>query len=113
MLNEGSNRGFMPARKRWILFPLFFIAAALLLGGAVMFLWNAILPEVIGARPLSYPHALGLLVLCRILFGGFRGGRPGGNHAAFDPRGRWMSMSAEERAKFKAAWQERCRKKED
>lgn len=113
MLNEGFNQGFMPTRKRWILFPLFFIAAALLLGGVVMFLWNAILPEVVDARPLNYPQALGLLVLCRILFGGFRGGRPGGNHAALGPRGRWMSMNDEERAKFKAAWQERCRKKED
>ena len=52
------------------------LVAVAALGGVVMGLWNAIIPELLsGARSLDYPHALGLLVLCRILFGGFRGDR--------------------------------------
>ena len=56
-----------------------------------MALWNAILPEVVDAKPLSYWQALGLLLLSRILFGGFRfggGGAPWGRKR----RGRWANL---------------------
>ncbi len=91
---------------------LFFAAAFLLLGAAVMLLWNAILPEVTSARPLSYWQALGLLALSRILFGGFRFGRPGGAPEYWQKRRewreKWMNMSQEERARFREAWRKRC-----
>ena len=64
-------------------FPLMMLAFVLAGGLAVMLLWNNIVVRVIpGVRNLNYWQALGLLVLCRILFGGFRGGfgpgfRPG------------------------------------
>ena len=62
-------------RGRFFFFPLIPIAAALLFGFVVMLLWNAILPQVVNAAPLSYWQAVGLLVLSRILFGSFfRGG---------------------------------------
>jgi hypothetical protein len=49
-------------------------AVAAVLGWMVMVLWNAVVPGLfIGARTIDYRHALGLLVLSRILFGGFRG----------------------------------------
>ena len=113
MSNEEYPRNFMPKRKYWVLFPLFFIAAALALGWIVQFLWNAILPEVVGVKALTFPQALGLLALCRILFGGFRGGRPGPKRPPFGKsREHWMNMSEEERERFKASWQERCGKKE-
>jgi hypothetical protein len=35
-----------------------------------MRLWNALLPELFGWRQVTFWQALGLLVLCRILFGG-------------------------------------------
>jgi hypothetical protein len=96
----------MMRNKKWIAFP--FVAAALLLaaGGIVMLLWNAILPEVIAAKKLSYPQAVGLLALCRILFGGFGGGRGRGG-----PMGRMPGRgpSPEEREKLKQMWRERCR----
>lgn len=65
-------------------FPLMMLAFVLAGGLAVMLLWNNIVVRVIpGVRNLNYWQALGLLVLCRILSGGFRGGfgrgfRPGG-----------------------------------
>jgi hypothetical protein len=67
------------------------------LGLVVMLLWNGIVPGVFaGARTLDYRHALGLLVLSRILFGGFRGGRGMGGR-------RWQhlkDLTPEERARF-------------
>ena len=83
------------------------MAAVLVVGGVVMFLWNAILPEVTGVRPLTFMQAIGLLILCRILFGGFRGGgRPGGKWG----RGKWGNMSMEEKARMRSAWEERCKR---
>jgi hypothetical protein len=46
------------------------LAIFLLFSGAVMLLWNAIMPNIIGANSIGYLQAAGLLALCRILFGG-------------------------------------------
>jgi hypothetical protein len=79
--------------------PLMIILAASLLGWMVMLLWNAVVPAIfVGSRSLDYPHALGLLVLSRILFGGFRG--RGGWHGRRHWR-RWQAMTPEERAEYK------------
>lgn len=89
-------------------------AAVLVFGGLVMLLWNNILPSVLGVGTLTFWQAVGLLVLCRILFGGFRGGRPGGGPHAWQRRKmrqRWMQMSDEDREKFRAEWRERCRRR--
>jgi hypothetical protein len=40
-------------------------------GQIVMHLWNWLLPPLFGWRELTFWQALGMLVLCRILFGGF------------------------------------------
>ena len=95
-------------RYRGFLFLLFIPVLLALLSGAVMGLWNAILPDVLNARPLSYWQAMGLLVLSRILLGGFRfgGGSPPWKSRR---RGRWTSLGDEERAKMKEEWQKRCR----
>ncbi len=47
-------------------------------GFVVRLLWNWLLPPILGVREVTFWQALGLLALCRILFGGF--GR-GGSHA--------------------------------
>jgi hypothetical protein len=72
-------------KRRFGMFPLMALAAALVLGAAVRWLWNAILPALLNVNPISYWQAVGLLVLCRILFGNF-GGRPGG----FGAPPRWI-----------------------
>lgn len=38
---------------------------------AVMFLWNALLPEILGISTITYWQAMGIMVLCKILFGSF------------------------------------------
>lgn len=108
---EDSHNFSPPKRKAF--FGLFMLAGLLALGAVVMLLWNSILPEVAGFKTISYGQALGLLVLCRILFGGFhfgrgRGYRPPGAQPGF--RDKFLNMTDEERATFRAQWQERCKK---
>lgn len=47
-------------------------------GFIVQWLWNWLLPDIFGLRRVTFWEALGLLALCRILFGGF--GKGGGSH---------------------------------
>ena len=62
-------------RKKLLLFaPLAivgFAAFAALGGYIVMQLWNWLLPSLFGWRLITFWQALGLLVLCHLLFGGF------------------------------------------
>ncbi len=74
----------------------------------VMSLWNWLMPVVFGLRTIGFWQALGLLILSRILFGGFRG-RPG--HNMRWRRGmmaRWEQMTPEEREKFREGMRHRC-----
>jgi hypothetical protein len=93
---------------RYKFFPLIFIGFFFLTGYIVMFLWNAILPEVTSAHPVSYWQAMGLLVLCRILFGGFR--TPGSRHFGKNRRTtdywrkKWGNMTEEERDHIRQKW---------
>ena len=101
-------------KSKFLLFPLLFLAFILVGGFAVMLLWNCILPQVIsGVGQLTYVNAIGLLLLCRILFGGFKGrasfGRACGD--SYGWREKISGMSAEEKEKFKAEWEERCGRK--
>ena len=116
LFDSRPNTGKMRRRPwKFLLFPLVAAGIALLLGGVVQYLWNAILPAVIGVGALTFWQALGLLVLCRLLFGGFGGrgkGGWGGRHSSGPPahlRQRWMQMSDEERSQFREEWRQRCR----
>ena len=98
-------------RKFIFLAPLFIIGAALLaflFGLIVMWLWNAILPQLLGVKMLtSFWQALGLLVLSRILFGGFS---KGGSRYRGGPsrwKEKWTNMSDEEKFKFQEEWKHR------
>lgn len=110
-MEDSLNNAARPMKKAF--FGLMMISGILLLGAVVMLLWNSILPEVAGFKTISYGQALGLLVLCRILFGGFHFGRRGGYGPPFAKPGfreKFMNMTDEERATFRAQWQERCKK---
>ncbi len=96
-------------KRKYFFFSL--IAAAFIFGAGyvVMFLWNNILPSVIPAvGTLTYLKAIGLLILCRILFGGYKG-RGGSGYRGVPPwKQKMMNMSEEEREKFKNEWREKC-----
>ncbi len=92
-------------RLKWLAMGL--MAVGVLFAGSwlVMSLWNWVVPALfVGVRAIDYPHALGLLVLTRILFGGLRG--HGGWHARRHWR-RWEAMSPEERENFQQLMQSR------
>jgi hypothetical protein len=109
--NKHRRRRFHPLKIGF--FILVFAAFILALGGIVMLLWNAILPDIIGVKTLTYWQALGLLILAKILFGGFRGRpRPWGNSKRSNWRKKWMDMSDEERQQFKSKWKERCKSRD-
>ena len=94
-------------RRPRIFIPFLILAVVGLLGLIVMQLWNNILPGVVGVKLLSYWQAVGLLILCKILFGSFRGGGPGFRKGGAAWRNKLMNMSEEERAKFKQEWRDR------
>jgi hypothetical protein len=96
-------------KKRWLflLVPPAIVLFVFLFGEVVMHLWNWLLPGLFGWPMITFWQGLGLLVLCRILFGGF-GGRS--HHRGFR-RGmadRWERMTPEEREKFRQGFRHRC-----
>jgi len=99
-------------KKHWIvrkLRILLFVAAAILVFGfVVMSLWNWLMPSLFGWRVIDFWQALGLLVLSRILLGGFRG-RPGAQmYWRRRMMERWEQMTPEEREKFREGMRGRC-----
>jgi hypothetical protein len=97
--------------KKGIMILIFGSIAIAVFGFIVMSLWNNILPLAItGVKTISFWQALGILVLSKILFGGFAGrGRWRGSPAWKEKmKQRWDKMTPEEREKFKAEWKNRC-----
>jgi hypothetical protein len=109
-----ENQSSSNRRMRFRRFPFFPLAFAFAGGLLVMLLWNAIIPDAIPVvNRLNYFQALGLLILCRILVGGFR--RPiGGPFRNYGFRGgaawkeKMMNMTEEEKEKFREEWRKRC-----
>src|SRR5580692_11979183 len=89
--------------RRVLGFILIAIFGVLLFGNIVMWLWNALMPVIFHLPIITFPQALGLLVLSKILFSSFRGGGPGHFRGA-RIREKWMNMTPEEREKFKQEW---------
>jgi len=99
-------------RKKWIfLAPLAILAMVLFViagGEIVRELWNWLLPTLFGWRQITFWQALGMLALCRILFGGL--GAHGGYRSRFGRRKaeRWNAMTPEERERFRQGMRTRC-----
>jgi hypothetical protein len=99
-------------RKKWIyIVPLAILAIPLFIaigGELVMHLWNWLLPTLFGWRLITFWQALGILILCRILFG--RMGGRGFHRSNFRRRmaERWDHMTPEERERFRQGMRGRC-----
>jgi hypothetical protein len=99
-------------KRNWVVkglkFVLFAALFAAVFGFVVMSLWNWLMPTLFGWHLINLWQAVGLLVLSKILFGGFRG-RPG-RHIYWRRRmmERWEQMTPEEREKFRQAMRARC-----
>jgi hypothetical protein len=74
----------------------------------VMSLWNILMPGIFSVRRISFWEAVGLLVLSKILFGGFRPYTGGGPRWRRRMMERWEQMTPEEREKFKQGMRRGC-----
>jgi hypothetical protein len=97
-------------RKKWLYkapgILLIVIAAVAVCGWIVQSLWNWLIPAIVGGHVITFWQAIGILLLCKLLFGGFRG--RGGMHWRHRMGERWDKMSPQEREKFRAAIRSRC-----
>jgi hypothetical protein len=95
----------MSCKPRCGKFIILIVLGVAALSGLVMALWNWLMPALFfGAREIGYLQAVGILVLSKILFGGFRGY---GGHGRWH-RERWQQMTPEEREKFRTGMRNWC-----
>jgi hypothetical protein len=76
-------------------------------GFVVSRLWNGLMPGLFGLPAITFWQAIGMMLLGRLLFGGFRPGR-GGFGWRGEMRRRWDQMTPEEREKFREGMRGRC-----
>jgi len=86
---------------------IFAVLVTVLLGFVVKGLWNWLTPTLFGWHLITFWQAVGLMVLGRLLFGGFRH-RPRGMPWRRKMMERWEQMTPEEREKFREGMRHRC-----
>ena len=101
-------------KKFWI--PLMIIFVPLLIAAlayVTMSLWNWLVPDLFSGPVINFWQTLGLLLLSKILFGGFHGKR---GHYRGHMRDRWRRrmeekmkhMTPEQKEELRKKWRERC-----
>ena len=107
-------------RMKWaLLVPVAIVGMLLFVfigGEVVMRLWNWLLPPLFEFPPIHFWQALGILLLSRILFGGFGFHSSGrstlrrrvADRVADRVGDRWDAMTPEERERFRQRIRERC-----
>jgi len=109
-LNLDNDKYVDDRIKRKLFYLLFILTSLFLLSFAVLLLWNFVLLKIVSLNQINYWQALGLLVLCRLLFGDFGFGdfgfkqRGRGQHLFKD---KLMGMDEADRAAFKEEWLKR------
>ena len=109
----------MRFRGRWVAKGAAFLvlvpALIAVLSWVVMSLWNALIPALFHGPLVTFWQAVGLLVLSKILFGGFRG--RGGHHGWHGRhrhwrgemwRQKWETLTPEEREQLRSKFRRRC-----
>jgi hypothetical protein len=95
----------MRISRRWyVIAPLALLGMLVFcaIGGEIVrLLWNWLLPPLFGWREVTFWQALGLLALCRILFGGFGLHGSDRSHARRRIAERWDHMTPEEQERFR------------
>ncbi len=92
-----------------VLLAIFMVVILVGVGGeAVLQLWNWLLPSLFGWKAITFWQAVGILTLCRILFGRL-GGRPlWRQNFRRRMNERWEHMTPEERERFQHGIRSRC-----
>lgn len=93
-------------KKFWFAFPLILTAIGLFIW-FFQWLWNALLPDILGVKSISYWQAFGILLLSKILFGGMNFKKHDGKFR----RKMREHFSDEDRMKFRNEWAERWRQR--
>jgi hypothetical protein len=97
--------------KKIIGFIVCGLAIAAIFGLVVMSLWNWVAVDVMGLKVITFWEALGILLLSKILFGGFHKNWKGGPGGRWSPemKEKWQHMTPEEKEQFKQNWRNKCR----
>ena len=94
--------------KKAIFIPILIIAGIFIFGTIVMCLWNTLLPEILGIHTITFWQSIGILILSKILFGGFLGGHRHyhgfGRRHGIELTEKWLQMTPEERDKMRDEW---------
>jgi hypothetical protein len=106
------RRLFFEKPYKFILFPLGGAAILSLVSFVVMQLWNCLLPGILHVTAITFWQAMGIFILCKILFGFGKGGRGFGGHNGapwmrHKMEERFKNMSPEERERFKQKMSDR------
>jgi hypothetical protein len=105
----------MRKKKLFFVVPAAMVGIVLFMafgGWVVMKLWNWLLPGLFGWHAITFWQALGLMVLCRILFGGlgWRGRSRSNGRKLMRERmaDRWKDMTPEQRERMRNRWSAAC-----
>lgn len=103
-----KNNMRRPYRKLWFI-PIALVAL-FGFGLVTMLLWNWLVPVLFHGPIITYWQAFGLLLLSKILFGGFKG-RPGGWHHRGDDHGMWKEKMRAHMANMTPEQKERMKER--
>jgi hypothetical protein len=99
-------------KGRFIFIPLAVAAFLTLVSFVVMQLWNNLIPVIFHLGVITFWQAMGIFILCKLLFGFGKGGRGFGRGGASWMRhrmeDRFKNMTPEEREKFKQKLHDHC-----
>ena len=97
---------------RMLMFAPLAVLFVALFGLVVMSLWNWLMPALFGWKLIGFWQALGMVLLSKILFGGFHGPAGRGMHWRRRMMGRmvdrWERMTPEERERFRQGVRRHC-----
>jgi len=89
-------------RRRWYLFIPLILLAFVAFGLITMHLWNWLMPALFHLPAITFWQTVGLLILSRLILGGFGGhGRGHAHHCRRGMHEKWEKMTPEEREQFR------------
>jgi hypothetical protein len=101
-------------KGRFIFIPIAAAAFLSAISYIVMQLWNCLLPGIMHVSAITFWQAMGIFILCKILFGFGKGNKGWGDRSGWMMRKKmeekFKNMSPEEQYAFKQKMQERCGK---
>lgn len=102
-----SGRWSWSMGVKFALLGILFVAV---MGLVVQLLWNWLVPVLFAGPLISFWQALGLLLLSKILFGGFSKHHGRHGQGKWQPywKAKWEAMSPEEREQLRQKMKEKC-----